>query len=239
MSESAASTPAHAAPGHTVPLAAAVAGYWDAVAASFDDEPDHGLRDARVREAWAARLGRWLPVRGRGGADGLDVLDAGCGTGSLSLLMAASGHRVTGVDLSARMVERAREKFAAAGLAGHFLTGDAAAPPAGAAVFDAVIARHLLWTLPDPPAALRTWCDLLRPGGTLILVEGRWGESATATPYVAGAGALPWGGGVGAEELLGAVRPLVGAARIEELSGEAALWGRAVTDERYALTAVK
>ncbi|MGW0652064.1 SAM-dependent methyltransferase, partial [Streptomyces umbrinus] len=29
---------------------------WDAESATFDDEPDHGLRDPAVREAWAARL---------------------------------------------------------------------------------------------------------------------------------------------------------------------------------------
>ncbi|BFO20225.1 hypothetical protein SHKM778_66130 [Streptomyces sp. KM77-8] len=53
---------------------------WDAEAAGFDEEPDHGLRDPRVRAAWAARLRTWLP--GRPG----DVLDLGCGTGSLSSL---------------------------------------------------------------------------------------------------------------------------------------------------------
>lgn len=79
---------------------------WDALAASFDDEPDHGLRDAEVRRAWAARLASWLP------APPGDVLDLGCGTGSLSLLAAEQGHRVTGVDLSPAMVELARTKLA-------------------------------------------------------------------------------------------------------------------------------
>lgn len=35
---------------------------WDALAASFDDEPDHGLRDAEVRRAWAARLEQYRIV---------------------------------------------------------------------------------------------------------------------------------------------------------------------------------
>ena len=39
---------------------------------------------------------------------------------------------------------------------------------------DAVLARHLLWTLPDPLAALARWVRLVRPGGRLVLVEGRW-----------------------------------------------------------------
>ncbi|RRR69765.1 SAM-dependent methyltransferase, partial [Streptomyces sp. RP5T] len=32
---------------------------WDAEAASFDEEPDHGLRDPAVRAAWAERLRAW------------------------------------------------------------------------------------------------------------------------------------------------------------------------------------
>ncbi|MET8628381.1 hypothetical protein ABZW30_32345 [Kitasatospora sp. NPDC004669] len=57
------------------------------------------------------------------------------------------------------------------------------------------------------------------------------------TPYAPGAGRLPWDGGIGAEELAAAVRPLVTELRIEPLSGDAALWGYPVHDERYALIA--
>lgn len=83
-------------------LATAVAEYWDAAALTFDAEPDHGLRAEHTRAAWARRLASWLPP------GPVDVLDIGCGTGSLSLLLAEAGHRVTGVDLAPRMVERAR-----------------------------------------------------------------------------------------------------------------------------------
>ncbi|MER6298768.1 class I SAM-dependent methyltransferase [Kitasatospora sp. NPDC001539] len=210
----------------------AIAAYWDAAASAFDDEPDHGLREGVTREAWARRLRGWLPS-----APG-DVLDVGCGTGSLAVLAAAEGHRVTGVDLSPRMVARAREKAAAAGVAARFLVGDAGAPPLRAAGFDALLCRHLIWTLPEPRRALRAWVELLRPGGRLVLVEGRWREAGQAvTPYVAGAGPLPWDGGVGAERLSAAVRPWAAELRVEPLSGDADLWGGPVDDERYALIA--
>ncbi|MFJ8625342.1 class I SAM-dependent methyltransferase [Kitasatospora sp. NPDC093550] len=211
-----------------------IAEYWDAAAEGFDEEADHGLREASVRAAWVRRVRGWVP----GAAS--DVLDVGCGTGSLSALLAADGHRVTGVDLAPRMVARARAKLAAAGLPGRFLVGDAAAPPVPGERFDVLLSRHLVWTLPDPERALRTWAGLLRPGGRLVLVEGRWREAGRAVvPYAAGAERLPWGGGVGAEELAEAVRPLVSELRVEPLDGEAGLWGGPVEDERYALIAYR
>ncbi|MDJ1137039.1 class I SAM-dependent methyltransferase [Streptomyces iconiensis] len=211
---------------------AVITEYWDVAAAAFDEEPDHGLRTERTRAAWDALLRTWAP------AAPSDILDAGCGTGSLSALLAAAGHRVTGVDLSPRMVDRARAKLAAAGLAGRFLVGDAGAPPTGEERFDMLLCRHVLWTLPDPEAALREWTARLRPGGTLLLVEGRWREAGQAgAPYAPGAGALPWGGGVGAAELAACLEPLVASLRIETLSDNADLWGGPVEDERYVVAA--
>lgn len=189
---------------------------WDARAADFDEEPDHGLRDPRVRAAWAARLRAWLP-----GPAG-DVLDLGCGTGSLSLLAAEQGHRITGVDRSPAMVALARQKLA--GRDAVFLLGDAASPPVGGERYDAVLVRHVLWTLPEPGRVLRHWRDLLRPGGRLVLVEGVWGTVSPA--------------GIPADRLTALLAPLGGRVRVEHLSGDPALWGREVDDERYAVLAV-
>jgi SAM-dependent methyltransferase len=189
---------------------------WDAEAAGFDQEPDHGLRDPVVRAAWAERLRDWLPPRSS------DVLDLGCGTGSLSLLAAEQGHRVTGVDASPAMVDLARAKLA--GRDAVFLLGDAAAPPVGEQLYDTVLVRHVLWTLPDPGRALRHWRGLLRPGGRLVLVEGVWG---TVSPV-----------GIPADRLEGLVTPLAGQVRVERLSQDAQLWGRDVADERYVVVAV-
>ncbi|MFB8247870.1 class I SAM-dependent methyltransferase [Streptomyces sp. NPDC055952] len=188
---------------------------WDARAASFDEEPDHGLRDPAVRRAWAGRLRDWLP-----GPSG-DVLDLGCGTGSLSLLASEQGHRVTGVDRSPAMVALAREKLA--GRDAVFLLGDAASPPVAERRFDAVLVRHVLWALPEPARVLRHWLGLLRPGGRLVLVEGVWG------------GVDPVG--IPAERLLALLAPVAAGTRLERLSGDALLWGKEVADERYAVVA--
>jgi SAM-dependent methyltransferase len=189
---------------------------WEALAATFDEEPDHGLGDPQTRAAWAERLHRWLPK-----SPG-DLLDLGCGTGSLSLLAAEAGHRVTGVDASGAMLDRARAKLA--GRDAEFLRGDAAAPPVGGRRFDTVLVRHVLWTLPDPAAALRCWRGLLRAGGRMVLVEGVWG---TVSPV-----------GIPADRVTGLLAPLLAHVQVERLSGDARLWGREVEDERYAVVAV-
>jgi SAM-dependent methyltransferase len=188
---------------------------WDAEADTFDDEPDHGLRDTAVREAWVERLSAWLPETPS------DVLDLGCGTGSLSLLAAERGHHVTGIDRAPRMVDLARAKLA--GRDAVFLLGDATAPPVGEQRFDVVLVRHVLWALPDPERVLRHWHGLLRPGGRLVLVEGVWG---TLSPV-----------GIPADRLAALLEPLTSDLRVERLSDDARLWGREVADERYAVVA--
>jgi len=169
-----------------------------------------------VRHAWAERLRSWLPERAS------DVLDLGCGTGSLSLLASEQGHHVTGVDSSAVMVDLARAKLA--GRDAAFLVGDAAAPPVGEQRFDVVLVRHLLWALPDPGRVLRHWRELVRPGGRLVLVEGVWG---TVTPV-----------GIPADVLTGLLAPLAAEVRLERLSEDVLLWGKEVADERYAVVAL-
>jgi ubiquinone/menaquinone biosynthesis C-methylase UbiE len=180
-----------------------------------------------------ARLRSWLP------APLVEVADLGCGTGTLSVLLAGDGYTVRGVDLSARMIEAARAKAAAAGVDVGFEQGDAAHPPIAAGSVDAVLVRHLLWTLPDPHRALATWTRLLRPGGTLVLIEGRWDqpESTADEDDPQFEAALPWLGGVDAATLTTAVTPLVDSFVVHDLSDDPHLWGRPVHDERFALVA--
>lgn len=143
--------------------------YWDEGAESYDQEYGHGLRSEREKALWLDLLRRNVNQDGE-----LNILDAGCGTGFLSILLAELGHTVTGIDLSETMRVQAAAKAARADLALTLLSGDAEAPPFGEQNFDAVISRHLLWTLPAPDRALANWRRLLRPGGSVLVIDGVW-----------------------------------------------------------------
>ena len=187
---------------------------WDDAAATFDDEPDHGLRDPTTRAAWRAMLLPHLP------APPADVLDVGCGTGTLAVLLAQAGHRVRGFDLSGEMIAAATAKAGAAGVEVEFRLGDAADPQYPAGSCDVVLLRHVLWALPDPAAAVGRYLDLLRPAGRLVLVEGRWSTGA----------------GIDADTcraLLAAHTPQIQLRMLDDPE----LWGGPIADERYLLVA--
>lgn len=182
---------------------------WDTEAKTFDDAPDHGLRDPRTREAWRQLLSTHLPPPPR------RIADLGCGTGTLSLLLAEEGYAVDGVDFSPEMVAHAIAK------AGHldgvtFAEADAADPPLAEGQYDVVMCRHVLWAMPDPLAALRRWIELLADGGMVLLVEGLWGTGA----------------GLSAAQTRGLVEATGRSAVLNALD-DPGLWGRAVEDERY------
>jgi SAM-dependent methyltransferase len=106
-------------------------------------------------------------VRRRGG---LRLLDVGCGAGYFAREMARRGARVTGVDLSPRMVDHARAAEAAEPLGVEYVVGDAAALgalfPAGA--FEMATACMSLQDVPDPASALAAVARALRPGARFV-----------------------------------------------------------------------
>jgi SAM-dependent methyltransferase len=79
-----------------------------------------------------------------------------------------------------------------------------------------VLSRHVLWAMPSPAAALDRWIALLRPGGRLLLVEGRWSTGA----------------GLTAEETVALVEAAGYEARLRRMP-EPVFWGREITDDRY------
>ena len=101
------------------------------------------------------------------------VLDVGCGTGSTTRAAArqASAGTVLGVDLSGPMLEVARRRAAAEGLANvSFLQADAQVHPFPEASVDVVVSRTGAMFFADPVAAFTNLARALRPGGRLALL---------------------------------------------------------------------
>lgn len=142
--------------------------YWDGRADSFDDDSQHGIHSDEQHEAWLSVLREWI------GEPPQRVLDLGCGTGVVSLLLAELGHDVAGVDFSEEMLEQARAKTERTELSVEFERGDAESLAQSDDSYDLVTGRHLIWTLPTPPKAIEEWRRIVRPGGKIVLIEGHW-----------------------------------------------------------------
>jgi SAM-dependent methyltransferase len=108
------------------------------------------------RYAWAAEL-----------VEGRDVLDAACGEGYGSRLLAARARTVTGLDLGEDAVAHARERYRSDNL--HFDAGDATKLPYADDSFDVVVSFETLEHLAEQETLLREFRRVLRPRGFLVL----------------------------------------------------------------------
>ncbi|SDX16884.1 Methyltransferase domain-containing protein [Saccharopolyspora shandongensis] len=150
----------------------AVRDNWDRRAPAYDRFYQDYAQDKRV--AWRATCEKAL-VELLGRRDGpLDVLDVGTGTGFLSTLLAELGHNVTAIDASSTMLGYARAEARRRDVAMRTVACGAHDVAALGAEFDLVTSRYVLWTLPDPVAALRAWRGIVKPGGGLLLADGVW-----------------------------------------------------------------
>lgn len=152
--------------------------FWDLDAEVYDRSPTHAGTDPVEAAAWRAALDRHLPPAPS------RILDVGAGTGAISLMLAELGHHVTALDLSPAMLSRLRDKAAHRGLDVEVIEGPATDPPPGP--FDAVVERHVLWTMPDPVAALIAWRGVASRLVSYESIHGTRGMSRTLRHAVAG-----------------------------------------------------
>jgi SAM-dependent methyltransferase len=131
-------------------------------------------RERLMRQATIlAPLTRRLFVEA-GLAPGMRVLDVGCGMGDVSLLareLVGPTGEVVGIDRDPTVLAKARDRFAAAGIAnGSFVPADFRRLH-GTGSFDAVVGRFVLVYQADPVAALRAMLPHLRAGGIVAFQE--------------------------------------------------------------------
>ncbi|MCP3168112.1 class I SAM-dependent methyltransferase [Myxococcus qinghaiensis] len=100
---------------------------------------------------------------------GSRVVDVAAGPGTLSLLAARQGARVTAVDFSSRMLATLRERATSEGLDIEALTGDGMALPLPDQKFDAAFSLFGLMFFPDRPRGFRELHRVLVPGGRAVV----------------------------------------------------------------------
>ena len=132
---------------------------FDRIAAVYD--PMNHAMTAGLDRRWR-RLAAQAVVE-----PGARVLDACCGTGELALAARAEGGRVTGLDFSERMLERARRKSSEI----EWVQGDLLDLPFEEASFDAATVGFGVRNVEDLGGALRELRRVLRPGGRLAILE--------------------------------------------------------------------
>ena len=98
------------------------------------------------------------------------ILEVGVGTGK-NLEFHLDHHDVVGIDLSPRMLSQARARAARFELDVDLREADAQELPFSDAAFDAVVASFVFCSVPDPARGLREARRVLKPGGTLVLLE--------------------------------------------------------------------
>jgi len=118
--------------------------------------------DQRWRRAAIACAGE---VRGR------TVVDSCCGTGDLSLALAARGARVVGVDFTREMVDRARAKAARRAARPVFVRGDALRLPLASGSADAATVAFGIRNVADRRRGLDEMRRVVRPGGRVVVLE--------------------------------------------------------------------
>jgi len=132
---------------------------WDRLAPGYD-------RVVRLPERLLFAEGReWVCSRARG-----EVLEISIGTGRNLPLYAPDVH-LTGVDISAGMLEIARKRAAELGRDADLRLGDAQALELSDSSFDTVVCTLALCSIPDPRAAVAEMKRVLRPGGRVLLLE--------------------------------------------------------------------
>jgi ubiquinone/menaquinone biosynthesis C-methylase UbiE len=107
----------------------------------------------------------WVCSRAQG-----EVLEVAIGTGR-NLAFYPAGVRLTGIDLSPAMLERARERARELGMEVDLREGDAQDLPFPDGAFDTVVCTLSLCNIPDDRKAVAEMKRVLKPGGRLLLLD--------------------------------------------------------------------
>ena len=122
-------------------------------------------------EAWLNLLESHIPQTKQ-----LKILDVGTGAGFFAILLANRGHKVTGIDMSPKMIHEAKKNMLEFGCRIDFKKMNAQELNFDDESFDVVISRNLTWTLPNVMQAYREWHRVLKDGGILLNFDSDYGD---------------------------------------------------------------
>ena len=144
--------------------------YWDMRSENFGKVR---LKELRGEDffAWREVIEKHLPTD-----ENLKILDVGTGAGFFAIILSKLGHKVTGVDMSAKMLNEAKKFSSEFNCDAEFLKMNAQELNFADENFDAVISRNLTWTLPDAMQAYKEWSRVLKIGGMLINFDSDCGK---------------------------------------------------------------
>lgn len=102
---------------------------------------------------------------------GQQVLDVACGTGNLAVIAARHGCKVSGLDLATNLINQARKRAEAEGLAIAFMEGDAEELPYEEGQFDLIVSMFGVMFAPRPALVASELQRVTKPGGRLALAN--------------------------------------------------------------------
>jgi len=99
------------------------------------------------------------------------ILDAGCGTGTFSILLAESGNCVIGIDISAKALSIARQRAEEENVTFLPIVADLECLPFGNNLFDVIFCANILHHFRDISSVINQLANTLKPGGTFTIIE--------------------------------------------------------------------
>lgn len=152
--------------------------HWNDRATSYQSNIKRDFMAPKVYARWREIITSIL-----GTQDNLTILDAGCGPGVLSHILANHGsHRITAADISEEMIHKAKNNLADCSDRVDFLCQDVTELPLPDEHFDMIISRYVIWTVPHPERVLTEWHRLLKPGGKIAVIDGNWYRAYYRSP---------------------------------------------------------
>ena len=151
-------------------LLSEIESYWTTRAEGYS-EVNHKELNGMQKGAWLEVLKGQFPEKAK---DEIKILDIGTGPGFFPVILAEAGYKVTAVDYTEEMLNKAKQNAGDLKDKIKFRRMDAHNLEFDEGEFDLIVTRNLTWNLKDPEKAYKSWYKVLRKGGKMINFDANW-----------------------------------------------------------------